>query len=202
MCESAWRDLPKRALSFGSGTTKMLYQAVFRYLCRVDDLADERIFTQETTDPYSFEVELKDTSSTFTNSYLQSFREPLPEDQSKAMLQDRLSTGWLAWGKTLEVCRLTGPDEYDLYVHQDDLPGIEQIRPVIDKQEFWQTVSDCPYVRLGAVFADRLVDCRLLGTGRAAQPPLGDTYRPGGCGCPAVPFGIRPYLAHHRQSVG
>lgn len=124
-----------------SGTTKMLYQAVFRYMCKIADRPEERIFIQETSDPISSEIALNDTSPAFTQKYLESFREPLPEDQSKAVLQDRLSTGWLAWGKTIEVCRMTGWEEYDFYVDEECKPGIEQIRPIIESQEFWQTVS-------------------------------------------------------------
>lgn len=124
-----------------SGTTKILYQAVFRYMCKIADRPDERIFTQETSDPFSSEIVLTDMSPAFTESYLQSFRQPLPEDQTQATLQDRLSTGWLAWGKKLEVCRLTGLDEHDFFVDKDCQPGIEQVRPVVESQAFWQTVS-------------------------------------------------------------
>ena len=126
------------------GTTKILYLAVFRYMCKIaNDLdadSEEQIFTQETSDPYSSKIELSDTSPAFTESYLQSFRQPLPEDHSKAVLQDRLDTGWLAWGKTMEVSRMTGWEEYEFYVDKACRPGIDEIAAVVESQEFWQTV--------------------------------------------------------------
>lgn len=103
--------------------------------------SEEQIFTQETSDPFLTEIELTDTSPAFTESYLQSFRQPLPEDQSEAQLQDRLSTGWLTWGKTMEVSRMTGWDEHEVYIDKDCKSGIKRIEPVVDSPEFWQTVS-------------------------------------------------------------
>lgn len=126
------------------GTTKILYHAVFRYMCRLgntyDGESEERIFTQETNDPYISEIEIPDTSSTFTESYLQSFRLPIPEDQTKAALVDRLGTGWLAWGKKMEVCRMTGWDEYEVYYDEDCKAGIDQISSIVETEGFWKTV--------------------------------------------------------------
>lgn len=119
----------------------MLYQAVFRYMCKTADKPDERIFTQETTDPQMYEIELTDTSPAFTKSYLEAFGQPLPEDETKAAVQDRLSTGWLAWGKKLEVSRMTGWNEFVHCVDDSDKPGIERIRPLIESADFWKKVS-------------------------------------------------------------
>lgn len=141
-------------------------------MCKIADRPEERIFIQETSDPFTSEIELGDTSPEFTQRYLESFRDPLPEDQSKAALQDRLSTGWLAWGKTMEVSRMTGWDEYEFFVDDDCKPGVEQIKPIIESQEFWQTV--CGIMTSSASADD--VDCRLLGSRGAAQPSVGNSY--------------------------
>lgn len=121
-----------------------MYQAVFRYMCKLGNIGDmtseEQIFLQETKDPHSFEMTLADTSPAFTESYLQSFRLPLPEDPTKVALLDRLDTGWLAWGRKMEVARLTGWDEYEEYADKACQPGIDQIATVVQSKEFWQTV--------------------------------------------------------------
>nr|GFD60585.1 hypothetical protein [Tanacetum cinerariifolium] len=73
---------------------------------------------------------------------LKSFREPLPEDETKAVLQDRLQTGWLAWGKTMEVVRLTGWEERAWAIDPACQEGLKAFEEVISSEGWWQKVAD------------------------------------------------------------
>jgi len=87
------------------------------------------------------EVEITDPSADFTEKYLASFREDLPEDETKAVLQDRSQSGWLAWGKTMEVTRLTGWEETAWEIDQTCAEGLAIFKDVISSPEWWQKVS-------------------------------------------------------------
>lgn len=132
---------------------------MIRHLCLSGDKPEERLFLQEPHDPFTTEIELKDTSAEFVQSYLNSFREPPPEDGSKAMLQDRSDTGWLVWGETMEVSRMTGPDEEVNLTDESSKEGIEILREALTEPKFWRAVS--PAVDLRSVdltLTDKMAD--------------------------------------------
>jgi proteasome activator subunit 4 len=131
----------RRAQLTYSTITKMLYTVVMRYLCLTVDKPEERLFLQEPSDPFTKTIELTDTSDAFLQSYFQSFKEPPPTDGSQAMMQDRSDTGWLVWGKTMEVSRMTGPDEDAFCMDETSTEGVAVIREVMTAPTFWQTVS-------------------------------------------------------------
>jgi len=121
--------------------TKMLYTVVMRHLCLTADKPEERLFLQEPFDPFTKTIDLTDTSDAFVQSYFQSFKEPPPKDGSQAMMQDRSDTGWLVWGKTMEVSRMTGPEEDAFCMDESSTEGVAIIREVMTGPTFWQTVS-------------------------------------------------------------
>ena len=121
------------------GFTKLLFTITLRSFCAG---SEERIFLEEPDDPWSSEIELKDTSPEFTAKYLTSFREPLPEDVTTVQLQDRLDTGWLAWGKTMEVCRMSGWDEKSFTLDPPCEPAAEVLRGILTQAGWWQNLAD------------------------------------------------------------
>lgn len=123
-----------------STVTKMLYTVVMRHLCLTADRPEERLFLQEPYDPFTTEIELKDTSEAFMQQYFKSFREPPPEDGSQALMQDRSDTGWLVWGKTMELGRMTGPKEDAYCMDETSQEGVAIIKNVMTGPNFWQTV--------------------------------------------------------------
>jgi proteasome activator subunit 4 len=88
------------------------------------------------------EIEITDPSADFTQRYLQSFREDLPADETKAVLQDQSQSGWLAWGKTMEVTRLTGWEEIAWEIDETCAEGLAIFREAISSPEWWQTASN------------------------------------------------------------
>lgn len=130
-----------------SGTTRMLFHVALRSLC---EGSEERLFLEEPVDVFVSEIELTDTSADFTERYLAAFREPLPEDASKAILQDRLETGWLAWGRKMEVTRMSGWDEESWKIDPTCQPALEILQEAMSAPGWWQQVR-LPYshLRLG-----------------------------------------------------
>lgn len=116
----------------------MLFHIALRSTCQGDE---ERLFLQEPVDEFSKEIELNDTSPAFTKQYLAAFRVALPEKAEEVMLQDRLDTGWLAWGKTMEVSRLAAWDEQAWKLEPGCLPGVEMLQGIIGQDGWWQKVS-------------------------------------------------------------
>ncbi|KAK8843981.1 hypothetical protein IAR55_006774 [Kwoniella newhampshirensis] len=121
------------------GTTRLLFHIALRSLCQG---SEELLFLEEPIDAFTTELELKDTSPAFTGKYLASFKEPLPEDESKAVLQDRVQTGWLAWGKKIEVTRLSRWDEEIFPVEESSLPVKALISDIISRENWWQKIAD------------------------------------------------------------
>ncbi|WVQ81077.1 hypothetical protein IAT38_003199 [Cryptococcus sp. DSM 104549] len=120
------------------GATRLLYQIAIRSLV---NNSDELLFLEEPIDVYSRELELTDTSPEFTRRYLSSFREDF-EDESTVVLQDRLESGWLAWGKKIEVTRFTGWDEPRFPIEERCMPGVEMIEGIISRDGWWQELTD------------------------------------------------------------
>ncbi|WVQ63803.1 uncharacterized protein L199_001958 [Kwoniella botswanensis] len=121
------------------GITRLLFHIALRSLCQG---SEELLFLEEPIDVFSKEIELTDTSRAFTEKYLASFREPLPEDESQALLQDRQETGWLAWGKKLEVSRLSKWDEEIWECEAGSVPGKELIERIWKEEGWWKKVAD------------------------------------------------------------
>ena len=153
-----------------SGSTRLLFHIALRSLC---EGSDELLFLEEPIDRYMTEIELTDTSRAFTESYLASFREDLPEDASKAVLQDRVETGWLAWGRKMEVTRLSGWEEEAWVLDPTCEEGIKIFEGFMTSEGWWQQVSG--NVEDG-VMADLLLGCRSLGTRRPANISLRYAY--------------------------
>lgn len=134
-----------------------MFNIVLRALCEGDE---KLLFLEEPIDPQTSIVRLEDTSPAFTQKYLSSFREPLPEDESQAVLQDRIDTGWLAWGKEMEVSRMPRWDEQTWNPEPSCHAGMSIIEEAIKGKDFWQTVSSSFYC------ISHGVDCRSPTTGR------------------------------------
>jgi proteasome activator subunit 4 len=145
----------------------MLFHIALRSSCNGDE---KRLFLKEPVDILVKTIELDDTSSAFTEQYLKAFREPLPEDESTAMLQDQLDTGWLAWGKTMEVTRLPGWDEDAWTIDEQCNDALELLRTVTSGEGWWQSVSFgmCVSICLQLI----RTACRSLGAGRSSQLPV------------------------------
>jgi hypothetical protein len=99
------------------------------------------MFIEEAADPLGSTITLTDTSPEFTQKYLSSFREALPEDESKAVLQDRLDTGWLVWGREMEVSRMPAWDEIAMEMDEGCRPGVNLIEEATRGEAFWRSVS-------------------------------------------------------------
>ena len=115
------------------GFTKVLFLVALRSFCNG---ADEKIFLEEPDDPLTTEITI-DPSGDFTARYLAAFR-----SDSTEQLQDRLDTGWLAWGKTMEVSRLTGWDEETFTVESGSKGAVEVFQSVMGGDKWWQGIAD------------------------------------------------------------
>ena len=134
------QDPHPRIRDYGiSGTTRLLFHVALRSLCQG---SDERLFLEEPVDKFVTEIPLTDTSASFTSTYLAQFREPVPKDETTMKLVDRLQSGWLAWGKTIEVSRMSGWDEQAWTLDQSCEPGLQTVREVVFALGFWEGVSD------------------------------------------------------------
>jgi len=150
----------------------MMFLVALRSLC---EGSEERLFLEEPIDRFVSEIELPDTSSDFTKRYLAAFREPLPEDASKALLQDRLDTGWLVWGKKMEVTRISGWDEEAWNLDPACQPAIEVFKESISSVDWWQQVCWMYISRLSWLI--RSIDRGLLGARRRSDIPLRYPHR-------------------------
>ena len=115
----------------------MLFHVALRSLC---EGSEERLFLQEPIDTFASEIELSDKSIDFTKRYLASFRADTLEDESRAVLQDRLDTGWLVWGTKMEVTRLPAWDEQAWKIDPTCQPGIQIFQVAISTPGWWQQV--------------------------------------------------------------
>ncbi|WVQ73567.1 hypothetical protein IAR50_003145 [Cryptococcus sp. DSM 104548] len=120
------------------GVTRALFQMTLRSLCKG---SDELLFLQEPVDDFTKEVPLTDTSPEFTERYLASFREPVT-DESETWLHDRVESGWLAWGKTLELTRFSGWDEPLFAIEEACWPARELVEKVISQEGWWGRLAD------------------------------------------------------------
>ncbi|EIW66071.1 hypothetical protein TREMEDRAFT_35609 [Tremella mesenterica DSM 1558] len=120
------------------GTTRLLFSLALRSLCPTP----KQLLLQEPLDALSKTIELTDTSEEFSKRYLSSFREPLPEDPTQAQLQDRTTTGWFVWGKTMEVVRLNGWEEQSWIIDPSSKEALEVVNEIVNKPGLWQSVAD------------------------------------------------------------
>ncbi|BEI84863.1 hypothetical protein CcaverHIS002_0502640 [Cutaneotrichosporon cavernicola] len=126
-----------RIRDYGSaGLTRMLFQATMRTFAQ-DSL--ERLFLQEPFDPFARELDLTNIGPDFTQEYLASFREP-PTDDS--VLQDRIDTGWLCWGRKMEVSRFSGWDEQVFHLEPACKPAVDLVSNAINDPAWWKRLSD------------------------------------------------------------
>lgn len=116
----------------------MLFHIALRSLC---DGSEERLFLQEPIDPFAKTIPLPDTSAAFTRQYLNAFRSDLPEQEEQALLQDRVETGWLVWGKEMETSRLSGWNEQAWKIDESCRPGLDLIQGIMQQDGWWQKVS-------------------------------------------------------------
>ena len=116
----------------------MLFIVALRSLCKG---SEERLFLEEPLDVFASEIDLTDTSHDFTRRYLAAFREALPEDESKAVLHDRLDSGWLAWGTKMEVTRLAGWNEQAWEVDPACHPAVQIFQEHISGPDWWPKVG-------------------------------------------------------------
>jgi proteasome activator subunit 4 len=114
----------------------MLFLVVVRSLC--DD--DRRLMLQEPRDKFTTEIELTDTSPAFTQQYLHAFRQPIPEKQEDAMLQDSADSGWFVWGKTMEVSRFSAWSEEAWTLDAGCKPGVNLLIGIMSQEGWWQKV--------------------------------------------------------------
>lgn len=125
-------------LTVNSGATRILFFIELRSLCP----EPEKLFLLEPNNPFGSEVELTDTSREFTERYLKSFRDPLPEDGTTVQLQDHMESGWLAWGKKLTVDRLAGWDEVTWTVDSASTESVQALSAIMGGEGWWQQVAD------------------------------------------------------------
>lgn len=86
------------------------------------------------------EIPITNPGLDFTDKYLAAFREPLPEDETQVMLQDKLQTGWLAWGKKIEVYRFTGWDEQAWPIDPTSKDALAVFETAISAPGWWEKV--------------------------------------------------------------
>lgn len=118
------------------GITRVLFQATHRSYTVGDR---RRLMVQEPIDPLASEIDLTNMDDDFTAKYFASFREEPTED---SVLQDRIETGWLCWGKTMEVSRFTKWDEQIFNLDPECKPGIDLIVQAASDSAWWKQLSD------------------------------------------------------------
>lgn len=146
-----------------------MYHIALRSLC---EGSEEKLFLQEPNDRLMEVIDIANPSPDFTDKYLAAFREPLPEDETQAVLQDKLQSGWLVWGKTLEVSRMTGWDEIAWEADPLSKDGMKVFEEAIATDGWWQQV--CRALLGGTLLT---AGRRSLGSGGHANVSIGHTYR-------------------------
>nr|XP_019009928.1 proteasome activator subunit 4 [Kwoniella pini CBS 10737]OCF48709.1 proteasome activator subunit 4 [Kwoniella pini CBS 10737] len=121
------------------GVTRMLFHLALRSLCQG---SEELLFLEEPIDIFTKDIELTETSPALTQKYLASFKEPLPQDETQALLQDRQDTGWLAWGKKIEVSRLSGWEELGWTCEIPSIEGKNLIEDMLAEKDWWAKLAD------------------------------------------------------------
>ncbi|KAK4685506.1 proteasome activator subunit 4, partial [Tremellales sp. Uapishka_1] len=133
-------DAIPRIRDYGfTGISTAMFHITLRASCGG---SDELLFLQEPLHPLLTTIDLPDRSPDFTAKFLASFKEPLPADETKAALVDRSETGWLAWGKTMEVVRLTGWEEDVREADDGCKPAVELIASIISQDGWWPKVAE------------------------------------------------------------
>lgn len=126
-----------RIRDFASGgLTRMLFQATLRTFTQG---SMERLFLQEPKDPFASKIDLTKQDAGFTERYLKAFREEPTED---SVLQDRIDTGWLAWGREMEVTRFAKWDEQVFHLEEACKPAIDIVVAAVEKDEWWQKLAE------------------------------------------------------------
>jgi proteasome activator subunit 4 len=152
-----------------------MFHIALRSLCDGDD---KRLFLQEPIDPFASTIPLTDTTATFTRQYLDAFRSDVTEET--VILQDRLETGWLVWGKEMETSRLSGWDEQAWKIDERCRPGLDLIQSIMQQDGWWQQVS---------VTMNKLTSARQsLGTRRSAHLSLSQSHRLCARYCPIIRY--------------
>lgn len=127
-----------RIRDYGSaGLTRMLFQATVRSFS-VD--SPERLFLQEPFDPFATVLDLtKEMTPDFTTNYLQAFRE---DPKPNSVLQDRIDSGWLCWGRKMEVSRFSGWDETVFDLEAACKPAVGSVDAAIADPAWWKMLAD------------------------------------------------------------
>lgn len=88
--------------------TKVLHFVKLRTLCSHDN---ERLLLELPQNPLKVTIPIDPSQPGFTAEYLASFRKPIAVEDSTTFLQDKTTSGWLAWDKELHGYRQAGWDE-------------------------------------------------------------------------------------------
>lgn len=117
------------------GLTRLMFDAMQRSYTKG---SPERLFLQEPFDPLVRKIDISKEGPDFTDRYLKMFREE-PSDES--MLQDRVDTGWLVWGKEMEVARFAKWDEQIFELEEGCKSAMQLLFDACASDEWWQKLS-------------------------------------------------------------
>lgn len=183
------------AMLTDSASTRQLYHITLRSVC---EGSEERLFLQEPVDHLTTEMEITDAGREWTKKYLASFREAIPEDETKAVLQDKTQTGWLAWGKKIEVSRFTGWEETAYELDPACKNGLAIYDQAIEVEGFWTEVGPVPLAGVAVLRDHELIAVGgSMGAGGPAKLSVSDAHRLHPCPQSALwPAGIRGCATH------
>lgn len=121
-----------------AGVNRVLFQATMRTFCQGDY---RRLLEQNPVDPFVSTVDLTTITDGpgYFKEYIASF---LEEPSEESVLHDRPGTGWLCWGKEMEVSRFSKWDEQIWHLEPACQPAMEAVITAVADPEWWKKLSD------------------------------------------------------------
>lgn len=115
--------------------TKVLHFVKLRTLCDQDD---KRLLLDLPENPLKVTIPIDPTQEGFTSTYLSTFRTPIPDDDSTTFLQDKTTSGWLAWDKELSGYRQASWDEQPFKWDPTSQDAIAVMAKFVDDPTWWK----------------------------------------------------------------
>jgi proteasome activator subunit 4 len=115
--------------------TKVLHFVKLRTLCEHDD---ELLLLELPRNPLKVTVPIDPAKPGFTADYLATFRQPIAVEDSTTFLQDKTTSGWLAWDKQLHGYRQAGWEEQPFDWDPSSAEAVTVMAKFVRDPEWWK----------------------------------------------------------------
>ncbi|TIC14990.1 hypothetical protein E3Q14_00482 [Wallemia mellicola] len=124
-----------REHAYGS-MIKILHFIKLRTFGQGDNLR-EQLLLRSTKNPLKKTISIEEQKDFTTEKYLQAFKQPIVEWNEDVQLQDKTQSGWLCWGRTLDVYGLPPTDHFPFEWEVDSSASIKAITDTVMSSEWW-----------------------------------------------------------------